>query len=311
MILWGLPTQPLDLAGGASPAAPVPAVPVAAARAGALAAPTARSVVLEINETRFTMEPDGSGALLVQPAGGGTTYAGGPNLPVLPRVVERVELPPGAAAIAVSEDVAARVARAVGKVTLRTAAFNADCDGCALSVTAARAAAGAYPSAPFSVDVQERPDRKVVTVSAVPALLDASGNLTLFERMRFALVYTLPDTPVVSIAGATLNAGKAVGAGQRLVPLAVTLGSTSAQQVTVSWSVSDGAGFAVGAGSAPVALPTGTSQAVLQLDGTRWEPGRKRLNVVVSTAGAVSDTATASFQVIPSAPLRRALRPSR
>ncbi len=316
MILWGLPTQPIQHGAGSVAQAdltPYPAAPPSLAEpalslskgkgVGGLgpASPTLdRSFTVEINTPNFRMDADATGALLIRPANGGTTYAEGPDLPLLPQVVRRFVLPPGAGNIQVTEDAAARVTQVYGPVSLQTAQLRVDCDGDCIIQTAAAAPMplASYPTRAFDTEIQERGDGTVLTLAAVPAQVAADGGLTLFTRMRFTVSYRLTAAPAVAITGLTVNTGQPVRVGTAAVPLDVNVTSATARPITLTWAVADPSGFSLGGGVGTANAPAGASQVRLTLNAARWTPGPKTLSVSVADASGMLDATSASIQVL-------------
>lgn len=301
-ILWGLPTQPIwHRAGGAAQAADLTPYPLSSEERGKEAPALDRTLTVEISTPNFRVEADATGALLVQPANGGRTYAEGPGQPLLPQVVRQFLLPPGATNIRVTEDTAGRVSQAYGAARLQTAQEHVDCDG-QCTIGAAEAAAAALPAAapaqPFTFTVEARPDAVVLTLAAVPAQYSDAGQLTLFTRMRFTVSYALPTAPAVAITGLTVNNGQAVRAGTAAVPLALDVTASAARPISVTWAVGDPSGFTIGGGQATANLPAGASRINLTLDAARWTPGPKLLSVRVTDADNTLDTANAAIQVL-------------
>ncbi len=342
MILWGLPTQPIQHEAGSVAQADLTPYPLSyeergtaapPSLAGALASrageatdaaagltpytppslagkgvgglgPTSptldRSFTVEINTPNFRMDADASGALLIRPANGGTTYAEGPDLPLLPQVVRRFVLPPDASNIQVTEDTAGRVTQFYGPARLQTAQLRVDCDGDCIIQTAAAAPMllDSYPTRAFDTEIQERGDGTILTLAAVPAQVAADGGLTLFTRMRFTVSYRLTAAPAVAITGLTVNSGQPVRAGSAAVPLDVNVTSATARPITLTWAVADPSGLSLGGGVATANAPAGASQARLTLNAARWTPGPKTLSVSVADASGVLDAASAPVQVL-------------
>ncbi len=176
MILWGLPTQPIRH-GSASALATAADVRASGLNgdwrnlAGPAAPALDRSFSVEVNVPNFRIDADTTGALLIRPANGGTTYAEGPDLPLVPQVVKRFVLPPNASDIQVTEDTAARVTQSYGAARLQTAELHVDCDGECTHRRRGRstAATDTYPSQAFDTEIQQRPDVTILTLAAVPA----------------------------------------------------------------------------------------------------------------------------------------------
>lgn len=296
LILWGLPTQVIQHWS--------PSEAQAAEALGATDTPASitagRSFTVEVSVPAFRTDADASGALLVRPANGGTSYAEGPGLPLLPQVIRRFVLPPAASDIRVTEEPAARVTQLFGAARLQTAQLHADCDTtCTVGGLAAGSAlTGTYPSRAFDTEVQQRPDETVLTLAAVPARYTPDGQLTLFTRMRFTVAYTLPAAPAAAITGLTINNGQPVRAGTAAVPLAVNVTSDAARPVSVTYSIVNPSGLALGGGQATANLPRGASRVTLALDATRWTPGPKVVSVAVADANGVLDASSAGIQVL-------------
>ncbi len=311
MILWGLPTQPIQHSSPSVPtAAPVPTALEAPGAAGPATdgrsldgqeAPAVdRSLSVEVNVPAFQVDADATGALLVLPANGGATFAEGPGLPLLPQVIKRFALPPDANDIIVTEDLAARVTQSYGAVRLQTAGLRPDCEGdCTIGAGPASVPiAGIYPSRAYTTEIQQRGDAIVLTLAAIPAQVAAAGDLTLFTTMKFTIAYKLPAAPAVAITGLAVNAGQAVRSGAAAVPLSVSMTSSTAQPITMTYALNAPSGFSIGSGLATTNLPKGASQVKLTMDATGWTPGPKVLSVTAIGPDGTLDTASASIEVL-------------
>ncbi len=223
-----------------------------------------------------------------------------PDLPLLPQVVKRFVLPPGASNIQVTEDTAARVTQVYGSVRLQTAQLHVDCDGdCIIQTTAAAPMPlASYPTRAFDTEIQERGDGTILTLAAVPAQVAANGGLTLFTRMRFTVSYRLTAAPAVAITGLAVNTGQPVRAGTAAVPLDVNVTSATARPITLTWAVADPSGLSLGGGLATANAPAGASRVRLTLNAARWTPGPKTLSVSVADATGMLDATSASIQVL-------------
>jgi len=304
MILWGLPTQPIQTVDNLqSQVAAVEALAPAEGvePAGAAQAATAeRSFVTEVNVPNFRTELDAQGAALISPANGGGTFTEGPGWPLLPQVVQRFTLPAGANNVRVVEDAGARVAQSLGVTQLQITQLLADCAGMctAPATTPPVALTQPYPSASFAFDVREGVEATSVTLRVVPAVVQPDGQVTLFSRMKFTVSYSLPQAPKLTITSLALNNGQAVRAGSAAVPLAVNITSDVARPVTVTYRLGDPSGFTAGSGEAAASVPAGASRVNLTLDAARWAAGPKTLSASIVDISGTLDAASMLVQVL-------------
>jgi hypothetical protein len=294
MILWGLPTQPLQhrLAPlrGAVTARNAPAAPTA----------LARSFTVAVSVPNFRFDYDAAGAALVSPANGGGTCAPDAGWPLLPQVMYHFVLPAGATDVQVVENTAARVSQDAGAVPLRTARVTADCDENCLPPESVPPVVltAAYPTDSFDVGIRSISGITPLTLRVLPAQYTPDGQLTLFTHMEFTVSYNLPAAPAAALTGLTVNGGAPVQAGMASVPLAVDVTSDVARAVTLSYSMEGPNGYVLDSGIAAADLPAGASQVSLTLDAGQWTPGPNLLMVQLGTDSGTLDTASAAVLVL-------------
>jgi hypothetical protein len=304
MILYGLPTQPLQQEGEKGEASHISCQPVLAPAGAATRATTDEPVdsfVLTLDIPHLTRQEDEEGGITfgLPHEGGQTGVPGGPVLPVLVRsfvLPDHLALKDIMLLDATVED----IRETVSDITLTNVPVVAEVvseDGTVLHSTGETYELPAvYPEIPYGY-VPPRAGSRLITIAAIPLQYEKeTRTTTLYRRMRFK-VSVVPDTDIQEAPGAivTIPEGQVVYGNRYPQPVTVEVAHDLSDNLTLHWTISDREGSVVKSGQHFLTREYRHHVCTLNLNTQDWIPGSK--DVVVSLQRGMTVLQSASVTV--------------
>jgi LPXTG-motif cell wall-anchored protein len=160
-----------------------------------------------------------------------------------------------------------------------------------------------YPEQLYWWDTSERDGGVLLNLSIVPMEYKSSSKeVILYNKLDFRIEYTEPSA-TASISTVSVNGGKSVEEGLSSVPVNISISSSAAQNVILSWKVKDYAGLAMGFGQQEIQLGAGTNDISFNTNDIQWNLGGKDLTVWISKNSDTVAAKNVEFEVVKSIPI--------
>jgi hypothetical protein len=300
MILYGLPTQPIQQSGEREEAATVTCQPGPPPADGTLSPASENSFEITLDIPRLTRQQDeGGGITFGLPHEGQQTGApGGPVLPLLIRsfllpehlALENIELLPPTA-----ED----IRETISDITLTNVSVTAETvteDGKTTYSTGDDYELPAiYPEIPYGF-ARPREGNRLVTISAIPLQYEKeSRTATLYQRMQFR-VSLVRDTPPLD-TDVSIPEGQAVYRNRYPQPVTVNVMHEQSDNLTLHWTIQDGEGDVVESGQHSLTNEGQYNKCTLKLNTHDWAPGNKDVHAAIQQGTTMLSSASTQVMV--------------
>jgi hypothetical protein len=292
MVLYGLPTQPIQQSGEREEAATVTCQPVPPPADGTLSPTREDSFEISLDIPRLTRQQDeGGGITFGLPHEGQQT--GAPGGPVLPLLVRSLPLPDHLALknIELLPPTEEDIRETISDITLTNVPVTAETiteDGRTTYSTGDDYKLPAiYPEIPYGF-ARPREENRLVTISAIPLQYKKeSRTATLYQRMRFR-VSLVPDTnaqePTTAVS---IPEGQAVYRNRYPQPVTVNVMHEQSDNLALHWTIKDGKGDVVESGQHLLTNEGQYQECTLKLNTHDWTPGNKDVHAAIQRGAAM------------------------